>query len=67
MTLTEYLSDQSLKPTQFATSLGVEPSTIIRMVNGERRPSLDMALRIEEATEGKVTTRDWPEIEKASA
>lgn len=60
MTLAEYLEAEGLKPTQFAQALGAEPSTVTRMVHGERGPSLDMALRIEAATDGKVTVRDWP-------
>jgi plasmid maintenance system antidote protein VapI len=60
VTLKEYLEAKELKPSQFAASIGVEPSTIIRMANGERGPSLAMALRIETETDGAVTVQDWP-------
>lgn len=58
MTLAEFLETSKIKPAQFAQTLGVEPSTISRIVNGDRGPSLEMALRIEAATGGKVTPRD---------
>lgn len=59
MTLSEYLDAAGLKPAQFAQELGVEPSTITRMLSGARGPSLEMALRIEAATTGQVTPKDW--------
>lgn len=67
MTLTEYLEAEGLKPAQFAQALGAEPSTVTRLVNRDRGPSLDMALRIEAATKGQVTVRDWPSAEPAPA
>ncbi len=63
MTLAEYLAEKDLKPSHFAEAIKVEPSTILRMLSGTRGPSLIMALRIEEATGGLVTTRDWQAIE----
>ncbi len=67
MTLAEYLEESGQRPSHFAQAAGVEPSTILRMLSGARGPSLVMALRIEAATEGKVTTRDWQAIEVEAA
>lgn len=67
MTLSEYLDAAGLKPAQFAQALGVEPSTITRMISGARGPSLDMALRIEAATIGQVTPKDWVKDEAPPA
>ena len=58
MTLSEYLAAKDIKPSQFAESVPCEPSTITRILKGERGASLGLALRIEEITEGAVTPRD---------
>lgn len=58
MTLSDYLAEKSLKPSQFAEEVPCEPSTITRIIKGERGASLGLALRIEEITGGMVTPRD---------
>lgn len=59
MKLETYLSDVGIKPTAFAAAIGVAPSTITRILRGERSPSLDLVMRIHAATEGKVRAEDW--------
>jgi transcriptional regulator with XRE-family HTH domain len=58
MTLSEFLTDAELKPSVFAERLGVAPSTITRLLKRERKPGLDLAIRISDATGGKVTPQD---------
>lgn len=59
MTLAEYLSQNEIKPSVFAAALGVAPSTVTRWIKGERRPELDLIVRIQETTAGKVSATDF--------
>ncbi|MDS1138603.1 helix-turn-helix transcriptional regulator [Nitratireductor indicus] len=59
MKLETYLQSKDLKPTTFAAKVGVYPSTITRILRGERSPSLELVMKIERATKGKVKPRDW--------
>jgi transcriptional regulator with XRE-family HTH domain len=59
MKLAHYLDEKSLNATAFAAAVGVEPSTVTRLLRGERTPSLALAARIRAATEGKVTADDF--------
>ena len=65
MTLTDYLSKSALSATEFAGLIGCEPSTITRLCRGERGPSLELALKIEAATNGSVTPKDFISPEAA--
>lgn len=58
MKLSDYLSDPGRSATMLADEVGCEPSTITRVLRGERRPSIDLAVRIELATSGLVTVHD---------
>lgn len=58
MKLNEYLAAEEQSATNFAVAVGCEPSTITRLVKGERKPSAELAVRIERATLGKVTVHD---------
>lgn len=57
--LSTWLSDQKLSDKAFADRLGVAPSTVHRLKNGERSPSIDLLARIEKETAGAVTARDF--------
>ena len=59
MKLETYLQSKDLKPTTFAAEIGVYPSTITRVLRGERFPSLDLGMKIDRATKGKVKPQDW--------
>ena len=61
MNLSDYLSEAGLKPAEFADKLGVPPSTIGRLLNGERSPRLETIAKIEAATGGRVTVQDFYE------
>jgi len=59
MTLSEYLTSNSKKPSHFADEVGVPASTITRILNGDRRPGLPLLLKILKATNGIVTPNDF--------
>lgn len=59
MTLEQYLKETSTKPVAFAASIGVAPSTITRIIRGERSPGIDIIAKINAGTGGKVRFEDW--------
>lgn len=67
MNLSEYLRTKDLKPSAFAADLGVSPSTITRILRGERSPGFNLIMRIEAATKGKVKPVDWYEVRLSEA
>lgn len=66
MKLETYLSERDMKPSAFAAEIGVAPSTITRILRGERSPGLDLVMRILRATDGKVSVEDWYNAESAA-
>ena len=48
--LREYFERVNERPSAFAKRLGVEPSTVTRIMRGERRPSVELVKRIESIT-----------------
>lgn len=59
MTLSEYLTQNSLSIAAFAARLGVNKSAVSRWATGARLPRRDMMNRINDATEGEVTANDF--------
>lgn len=59
MKLATYLSENDIKPVAFAALLDVAPSTITRILRGERTPRIDLIAKIKTATGGKVSAEDW--------
>ena len=47
---------------QLAEALGIAFGTATRLCSGARRPSLEMAVQIEDLTEGAVSVRSWLEV-----
>jgi plasmid maintenance system antidote protein VapI len=65
MKLEQYLTEKNIKPAAFAASIDVAPSTITRIIRGERSPGLALAAKIKAATKGKVRVEDFlpsPEV-----
>ncbi len=62
MDLAQYLNSSKQRASELAAAVGCETSTITRILRGERRPSINLAARIERATGGKVTIRDFAEV-----
>ena len=59
MDLQTYLDRESLSPSQFADRMGKSASTITRVLNGTRKPGLDLLIEIMEASGGAVTPNDF--------
>ena len=47
---------------QLADELGIVRGSVDRLCNGLRRPSLDLALKIEALTEGEVPVSYWAKV-----
>lgn len=54
-------SETGTKPSAFAAEIGVAPSTITRIIRGERSPGLNLVMIIQRATGNKVCAEDWYE------
>lgn len=67
MKLETYLTGKNIKHSDFAETLGVTQVTVTRYANGTRRPSLAMALKIEDVTKKKVRVSDWYEPETVAS
>jgi len=62
----EYLFKHNIPPKQFACDLNISVSYFYQLLRGERKPSLELAQKIEEYTDGAVTvmqllgiTEEW--------
>ena len=55
MKLNEYLNSEHISINSFAVELGVHYSHILRILSNARRPSPELALKIEQATGGQVS------------
>lgn len=67
MTLREYLDREALSLTDFAARLGVPVTTAHGYVSGRRTPSLEWAVKIEDATAKAVMVRDLLPTDSAAA
>ncbi len=69
MKLERYLSEKSIGRSDFAARIGVNASTITRLIDGTRRPSGALLALIEEKTDGAVGFRDfdWQAPEEGAA
>lgn len=46
-----------------AAALSVHPSMVMQLCTGARRPSLELAARIEMFTGGLIPPRDWVDVD----
>lgn len=58
MNLREYLDEKRITYREFAEKLGIHLQSLKSIVYGVRRPSLEIAVKIEELTNGQVTPKD---------
>ncbi|TCM40083.1 hypothetical protein EDF59_105323 [Novosphingobium sp. ST904] len=61
MTLKAYLDATGEKQVDFAERVRTTPATVSRLCKRSLRPALDLAHRIETATNGRVPTETWVE------
>jgi len=59
MKLKNYLQENKIKPSIFAGQLGVSPSTITRLLRGERIPRIGLVAQIAKATNNAVSFYDF--------
>lgn len=59
--LSKWRSREKLTQQQAADLIGIDLSTYNAFENGRERPGLDYAVRIDEATKGKVEPHHWAE------
>lgn len=55
----QFFKSEKWNASKLASSVGVSPSTVCRMLSGERDASPDLARKIEAATEGKLSALDF--------
>lgn len=59
--LTEWRLNRNISQTEFAGLVGVEKSTLNKIEKFVRKPSLDLALKIQSVTRGKIKPADLVE------
>lgn len=59
MKLKAYLEEKKIAPSAFAQKIGTSKAYVSFLSRKERTPSLRLAVRIEDLTDGAVTVRDW--------
>lgn len=57
--LTAYLADKGEKISAFAVRIGRSPSTLTRVLSGERNPSIELARDIERGTGGEISAAEF--------
>lgn len=60
----DYLFRKKLSPKQFAADLNISTSYLYQLMRGERKPSLELAQKIEDMTLGEVSVARLMGIEK---
>ncbi len=58
MPLSEWIREEGCTQRAVARRFGVSPSTLSRLLRGERSPSASLMRRVFEVTDGKVTPTD---------
>lgn len=56
---TEFIKSSGLNRAAWADRLGVSRSYLSDLLNGNKTPSLDLAVQIERATNGAVAASSW--------
>lgn len=59
MKLQDYIAEERLTASQFAGMIGVDPISVRRYLNGDRRPDWEVMDRIVKVTHGRVTPSDF--------
>jgi len=60
--LARWLDQQGIERSVFAKALKIDRSTVDRICRGERRPDLDLAFQIQDATHNKVPASIWVNV-----
>lgn len=65
--LVKWLKANDLNQGEFADTVGTYQTTISRLCRGSLVPTLELACRIEDATDGAVSHRYWLELQNEEA
>lgn len=55
----EFIKSSGLRQSEWAERIGCSRSYLSEILSGKKRPSLEVACRIEDLTEGKVPASSW--------
>lgn len=58
-TLSDFIRDAQMTRSQFAERVGISAPYLSQIMSGSRRPSIDVAFRIAEATRNSVPVDAW--------
>lgn len=64
--LSDYLKKTGITQVELAKTIGVAQGQVSDWASGVRRPGLDHALRLEEATRGAVPAKSWSKRRRRS-
>ena len=64
--LSHYAKETGLSQRELAKRLGVDPSIVSRLLNGQMRPGLELAVRIQRLTDGRVAASSWVDNSETS-
>jgi predicted transcriptional regulator len=57
--LIKYLIRTGQRPTQLASTMKVHRNTVDNWKSGRTKPLVDLAIRLEEITNGEISVYDW--------
>lgn len=60
MRFQDWLKDSVFTQTEVAEKLGITQSAVSHLAKGRKNPSLELMLKIQKVTKGKVRPNDWP-------
>ena len=60
-TLAQHISEAGKTQREFAADAGISPSYLCEILAGAKKPGLDLAVKIERITGGRVTAVSWVE------
>lgn len=59
MTLKDWIEKRGITQSDFARRVGVQQSTVNKIIHGHRKPSMRVAYAIEVATNGAIKSESW--------
>ena len=62
--LGSWVDGSGLTRIEVARRLGITRQYLDRLTNGTRRPDLELAVRVEDLTDGQVPVRSWLKVPK---
>lgn len=63
-TLAEFLAETGEPQSNFAERIGATRQAVNQLLTGKSRPSLDVAIKIAEATRGRVPVEMWKKADE---